>query len=201
MGVFNEATRRVDRNGNIKYYVCKEFLMNNEKSIVITAYGNNEKIDKIAVSLFDRSGAGYYDNDESNAKNYCAAINDLKLEGKSWVFAKIVSENIQYPLEAFLPLKFDILLTLDNLSIQRVLREVDSQEIAKALKGDNELIAERIFTNMSKRAAQMLKEDMEYMGPIRTRDINNAQEKIVDIICRLRQSGETVITYKGEITE
>jgi flagellar motor switch protein FliG len=180
-----------------------EFCMGNGKTAVITVYGHNKVIDKIAVSQFDKSEGGYYSySNDSNAKTYCDTINTLKLEGESWVFAKIVSENTQYTLDAFLPLKFDTILNLDDKSVQKILREVDYQEIAKALKGENEAIQEKIFNNMSRRAAQMLKEDMKFMGPIRIIDIKEAQEKILNIIRHLEQTGEIVIAYsKGETTE
>jgi flagellar motor switch protein FliG len=174
--------------------------MNGEKSTVITVYGHNRTIDKIAVSLFDKSEAGYHGYDK-NAKTYCDTINSLDLKGESWVFAKVISENTQYSPEAFLPLKFDILLTFDDRAIQKILREVDSQDIAKALKDKNEAVQDKIFKNMSKRAAQMLKEDMEYMGPVRITDVKEAQNKVLDIIRRLEQSGEIVILYKGDIIE
>jgi hypothetical protein len=177
--------------------------MSNEKSTVITVYGHNKVIDKIAVSLFDKSKDSYYvHSDDSNAKTYCDTINGLKLEGDSWIFAKIVSENTQYTLDAFLPLKFDIILSLDDKAIQKILREVDEQEIAKALKGSNEMVQEKIFNNMSKRAAQMLKEDIDYIGPVRIIDVKKAQEKIINIIHCLEQAGEIVIPFfKGETPE
>jgi hypothetical protein len=177
--------------------------MSNEKSTVITVYGHNKVIDKIAVSLFDKSKGDYYSpSDESNAKTYCGTINGLKLEGESWVFAKIVSENTQYALDAFLPVKFDIILNLDDRAIQKILREVDSQELAKALKERNEMVQEKIFKNMSKRAVQMLKEDMDLMGPVRITDVKETQEKIVSIICHLEQTGEIIVPFiKGETIE
>jgi flagellar motor switch protein FliG len=174
--------------------------MNGGKSTVITVYGHNRTIDKIAVSLFDKSETGYYGYDK-NAKIYCDTINSLDLKGESWVFAKVVSENTQYSLETFLPLKFDILSTFDDRTIQKILREVDSLDITRALKDQNEAVQNKIFNNMSKRAAQMLKEDMEYMGPVRIIDVKESQNKILDIIRRLEQSGEIVILYKGDIIE
>jgi flagellar motor switch protein FliG len=171
-----------------------EFYMGNGKSTVITVYGHNKTIDKIAVSLFDKSESGHYGYDtDSNAETYCNTINGLKLEGESWILAKLVSENTQYELDAFLPAKFALIAELDDRAIQKILRETDSQDIAKALKGENEAVQEKIFNNMSKRAAEMLKEDMEYMGPVRITDVKDAQEKILGIIQHLEQTGEIVI--------
>jgi hypothetical protein len=169
------------------------------KSIVITVCGHNETIDKIAVSLFDNH---YPHGGESNAEAYCNTINGLELKEDTWIFAKTVSENTQYSLGAFFPLRFDIIETLDDRAIQKVLREIDSQDLAKALKGENDAVREKIFNNMSKRAAQMLKEDMEFMGRIRIKDVKESQEKILSIIRHFKQTGEIVITYsKGEVVE
>ena len=173
------------------------------KTVVVTTYGHEKTIDKIAVSMFDKSESGYYGStNDSNAQTYCDTINSLELKGDLWIFAKIISENTQFSLDEFLPMTFDLLLRLDDKAIQKVMREVDSQELAKALKGESEAVQERIFSNMSKNAAQMLKEDMKYMGPIRIRDVKKAQEKIQYIIRHLEQMGEIVISYsRGDTTE
>jgi flagellar motor switch protein FliG len=87
---------------------------------------------------------------------------------------------------------------LDDRAIQKVLREVDSQELAKALKSVDTEVQDKIFRNMSKRAAGMLKEDMEYMGPVRLKDVEEAQQKIVSIIRHLEDTGEIVVARAGE---
>lgn len=93
---------------------------------------------------------------------------------------------------------FEDIVLIDDRYIQRILREVDMQDLAKALKGVEPEVQEKIFKNMSKRAAQMLKEDMEYMGPIRLKDVEEAQQKIVGIIRKLEEKGEVVIARPGE---
>ena len=92
---------------------------------------------------------------------------------------------------------FEDVVLLDDRSIQKVLREVDGQEIAKALKGVDSEVQEKIYKNMSKRAATMLKEDMEFMGPVRIKDVEEAQQKIVSIIRHLEETGEIIIS-RGE---
>jgi len=82
--------------------------------------------------------------------------------------------------------------------VQLVLRQVDTKDLALALKGASQEVQEKIFRNMSQRAAQMLKEDMEYMGPVRARLVNEAQQKIVNVIRRLEEAGEIVIARGGE---
>lgn len=92
---------------------------------------------------------------------------------------------------------FEDILSLDDKSIQRVLREVENSDLAVALKGSQEQVQEAIFNNMSKRLAQMIKEDMEFMGPIRMKDVEEAQQKIVNIIRKLEDTGEIIISRGG----
>jgi flagellar motor switch protein FliG len=93
---------------------------------------------------------------------------------------------------------FEDIVLLDDRAIQKVLREVDSSELAKALKAVDTEVQDKIFRNMSKRAASLLKEDMEFMGPIRIRDVEEAQQKIVNIIRKLEDAGEIVVARAGE---
>ncbi len=92
---------------------------------------------------------------------------------------------------------FEDILILDNRSIQTVLREVDNNELAIALKNANEDVQQVIFDNLSSRLATMIKEDMEFMGPVRLKDVEEAQQKIVNIIRKLEDSGEIVISRGG----
>ncbi len=93
---------------------------------------------------------------------------------------------------------FEDIILLDDRSIQKVLREVDSKDLAMALKTASEEVASRIYKNMSKRAAEMLREDIEYMGPVRLRDIEETQQRIVATIRRLEDMGEIIIARGGE---
>jgi len=93
---------------------------------------------------------------------------------------------------------FEDIVILDDRSIQRVLREIDSKDLALALKGAGEEVKQKIFKNMSARASQMLKEDMEFMGPVRVRDVEQAQQRIVSVIRRLDETGEIVVSRGGE---
>ena len=89
---------------------------------------------------------------------------------------------------------FEDILSLDDRSIQRVLREVDNNELAVALKGSNEEVQNLIFSNLSKRLATMIREDMDFMGPVRMKDVEEAQQKIVNIIRKLEDSAEIIIS-------
>ncbi len=92
---------------------------------------------------------------------------------------------------------FEDILLLDDRAIQRVLRDVENSDLAIALKGANEQVQNAIFNNLSKRLAAMIKEDMEFMGPVRMKDVEEAQQKIVNIIRKLEDSAEIVISRGG----
>jgi len=92
---------------------------------------------------------------------------------------------------------FEDILTLDNRSIQRFLRDVDNNQLALALKGATEEVQKVIYANMSKRLAEMIREDIEFMGPVRLKDVEEAQQKIVNIIRKLEDAGEIVISRGG----
>lgn len=92
---------------------------------------------------------------------------------------------------------FENIVQLDDRAIQQVLREVDTKELALALKGASEEVAQKIRRNMSKRAADMLKEDIEFMGPVRLRDVEEAQQRIVNIIRKLEEAGEIIVARGG----
>ena len=92
---------------------------------------------------------------------------------------------------------FEDIILLDDRAIQMVLKEVDTKELAVALKGVNENTAIRIFKNMSERAAAMMKEEMEFMGPVRLKSVEESQQRIVSIIRKLEDAGEITVARGG----
>lgn len=96
---------------------------------------------------------------------------------------------------------FEDINLVNDKGIQAVLKEIDNSELAMALKGASERLKEKIFSNMSERAGQMVKEDMEYMGPVRLADVEAAQQRIVDVVRRLEESGEVMISGRGGDSE
>lgn len=92
---------------------------------------------------------------------------------------------------------FEDIVQLDDRAIQQILREVDGKDLALALKGASEEVSAKIQRNMSKRAADMLKEDMEFMGPVRLRDVEDSQQRIVNIIRKLEEAGEIIVARGG----
>jgi len=88
---------------------------------------------------------------------------------------------------------FEDLIGLDDRSIQRVLKEVDNRDLAMALKATSEELKKKILANMSKRASEMIQEELDYMGPVRLREVEEVQQKIIDVIRRLEDEGELVL--------
>ena len=94
---------------------------------------------------------------------------------------------------------FEDIVMLDDRSLQMVLREIDQKDLALALKASSGEVGEKIYKNMSKRASEMLREEIEYMGPVRIRDVEESQQKIVNVIRRLEESGEIIVSRgKGD---
>lgn len=92
---------------------------------------------------------------------------------------------------------FEDIKLVDDKGIQMILKEVDNDELALGLKTASEDLKNKIFKNMSERAATLIKEDMQFMGPVRVSDVEASQQKIVDIVRRLEDSGEIIIAGRG----
>jgi flagellar motor switch protein FliG len=92
---------------------------------------------------------------------------------------------------------FEDIIHVDDKGIQAVLKEVDNDELTLALKTASDKLKDKIFSNMSSRASDLIKEDMEYMGPVRLSDVEAAQQRIVDIVRRLEDAGEIIISGRG----
>lgn len=92
---------------------------------------------------------------------------------------------------------FEDVLKVDDKGIQAILKEIDNDELGLALKTASTELQNKIFKNMSERAASLIKEDMQYMGPVRVSDVESAQQRIVDIVRRLEDSGEIIISGRG----
>lgn len=92
---------------------------------------------------------------------------------------------------------FENIVTLDSRSIQRFIRDIDNNDLSVALKNSSEEVKNVIFANMSKRMAEMIREDMDFMGPVRLRDVEEAQQKIVNTIRKLEEAGEIIISRGG----
>ncbi len=92
---------------------------------------------------------------------------------------------------------FEDILLVNDKGIQQVLKEIENDTLGLALKTASEELRDKIFRNMSERASTLIKEDMEYMGPVRISDVESAQQKIVDVVRRLEDTGEVIISGRG----
>ena len=93
---------------------------------------------------------------------------------------------------------FDDLVYVEDTGIQKSLREIDTKDLALALKSANEEVREKVLKNMSERAREMIKEEIEFMGPVRMRQVEEAQQKIVSVVRRLEDSGDLIIQGRGQ---
>jgi hypothetical protein len=170
--------------------------MSDKKEMVVTAYGHDNVIDKIAVSSFDGStGKDWQYKYESDAQTYCKTVNGLKLMEGSWVYARIVPENTPVALDLFLPSRFSVLIqkTTDKV-LQKVFMKIDKEELATALKGCSEEVLEKVSRNMSTGAYQMLKDHMESLGPeVIRKDVTVSQDKIISALLHFEDAGENTI--------
>ena len=139
---------------------------------------------------------------------------DLSVSGGSKTIAEILNlidtsaeKNIMQSLEADDPelagevknmmFVFDDIVLLDDRSIQRLLKEVETKDLSLALKAGSEEVKAKIFNNVSARVADLVKEEMEFMGPTRLSDVEAAQSRIVEAIRRLEEEGQIIISGRG----
>jgi len=96
---------------------------------------------------------------------------------------------------------FEDLVHVEDSGIQKALREIETKDLALALKSANDDVQEKIFRNMSERAREMIKEEIDFMGPVRLRNVEEAQQRFVSVIRRLEEAGEIVIHGRGGADE
>ena len=133
------------------------------------------------------------------AKAVAEILNRVDRTAEKQIFEGLEPANPQLAEEIRrLMFTFDDIARLDDRSMQRLLKEVDQKELARALKAAAENVAQKIFANLSERAQTMLRQEIEYLGPVRLRDVEDAQGKIVRIVRALEEAGEIVVLGKQE---
>ena len=133
------------------------------------------------------------------AKAVAEILNRVDRTAEKQIFEGLEPANPQLAEEIRrLMFTFDDIARLDDRSMQRLLKEVDQKELARALKAAAEAVAQKIFANLSERAQTMLRQEIEYLGPVRLRDVEDAQGKIVRIVRALEEAGEIVVLGKQE---
>jgi flagellar motor switch protein FliG len=131
-------------------------------------------------------------------KSVAEMLNNVDRGAEKNILGNLERENPELATEIKnLMFVFEDVMLLDDRSMQRVLKEIDTKELSMALKGASDGLQEKFFRNMSSRASEMIREEMEYMGPIRLKDVEEVQQRIVDVIRRLEEDGEIIISGRG----
>jgi flagellar motor switch protein FliG len=174
---------------------------------VMLRYANMERVAPETVASVEAVLESRIDFSQSASKlgGVKSAAEILNMIGQSAERSILSKINEQAPELATaiknLMFVFEDVVNLDDRSIQRVLKEVDNKELALALKHVSPDVKKRVTSNLSQRAAQMINEEMEYMGPVRLKDVEDAQQRIVDIIRNLEEAGQIVIVGGSKAEE
>jgi flagellar motor switch protein FliG len=161
----------------------------NDKTIVLTMYGTRKAVSDFSITFFDNI---------TSAQDYCSNINGLKPKDDNWIHASIIRENQKIKFEKPGHTDFDMLSTFDNRVIQKIIYKVERHVLAKALKISKPETFCAVLRNISKRAAIILNENMEYMGPVRLFDVIEAQRQIVELIRSMEKTGEIRILNSNQ---
>ena len=160
------------------------------KNIILITRENEKEVTGVTISLCN--------SDSEDVLTFCSYINNLSLKDCNKLVAREILMNREYPLAKYKPITFDNILSIDSRTIQKVMRELDSSILATALVDASEEVKNLFFRNMSNRSAYMLKEDMEYIGPVSKSDLEGARQVIMDIVNRLslRASNASITMYE-----
>jgi flagellar motor switch protein FliG len=132
------------------------------------------------------------------AKAMAAILNKVGVVQAKFLMTSIEQRDPQVAAEVKrLMFMFEDILYIDDRSVQRILREVDKKDLTLALKIADDKLKQKIYSNMSERATEMIKEELQFMGPVRLRDVEAAQTRIVDVIRQLEENEEIVIGGRG----
>lgn len=152
--------------------------------------------------LLERKLSSLLQQDNTTVGGLNALVNILNVVGRGT--EKTILDNLEFDDPGLAEevrkrmFIFDDIIKLDDLSIQRFLREVNTKELALAMRGANDAVRQCIYRNQSKRASDLLRDEIEYMGPVRLKEVEEAQMKVVKIIRNLEESGEIVLTRGGD---
>ena len=170
-------------------------------------YANMERVAPETISAVESVLESRVDFNQSSSKlgGVKAAAEILNLVGTSGERAILSKINERAPELATeiknLMFVFEDIVQLDDRSIQKVLKEVDNKDLALALKHVNPEVKARVLANMSERASETIQEEIEYMGPVRLKEVEVAQQQIVDSIRKLEEQGQIVVvsSSKGDV--
>jgi hypothetical protein len=158
--------------------------------VILTIYGSGDTANYVTVTPFE---------DGRSATNYMKLMESMESSENSWVRTEWAEPWVKYSLVPNKTIYFeDLIPKLTDADIQKILREVDSQGLVKAIKCTSDEVQEKIENNMSKRAWEMLIEEMDFIGPVTRVDQVNEQKSIISVYQRLRDAGEIRDVYVPE---
>jgi flagellar motor switch protein FliG len=160
----------------------------------------DEIVDEIQEVIVDQIADIGKESDEKLGGVQAAAeiMNQLDQKTETSILERIETEREELAEEIRQSMfVFEDLIHLDDRSIRTLLKEISNDELILSLKTASEALADKIFSNVSQRASQMMKEDMEVMGPVRLRDVEQAQQNILKTARRLEEEGKIVLGNKG----
>ena len=132
------------------------------------------------------------------AKAIADILNLVETSAEKHILQTLETENTELAAEIKnMMFVFDDLVLLDDRSVQRLLKEVETKDLSVALKAASNEVKNKIYSNVSERVSMMIKEEMEFMGPMRLSDVESAQQGIVETIRRLEEEGQIVISGRG----
>lgn len=137
---------------------------------------------------------------EIGGVNYVADVmNNMDRGNEKYIFDELNKKDAKLADEIRMRMfVFEDIVTMDSMSIQRSLREVDSKDLVFAIKGSNKEVSDMLFANMSTKMAETIKSELEYTHNVRLRDVEEAQQRIVSVIRRLEEEGEVIIAKSGK---
>lgn len=156
-----------------------------------------KEIEQTLEEHFERTAGGEMSS-SGGAKAIAEILNLIDATAEKNILQSLEAENADLASEIKnMMFVFDDLVLLDDRSIQRLLKEVETKDIAISLKATTDEVKNKIFSNVSERVAVMIKEEMEFMGPTRLSDVEAAQSRIVETVRRLEEEGQVIISGRG----
>ncbi len=157
-----------------------------------------KEIESVLDSYFEASGSVKTVSTSGGTKAVADILNLIETSSEKIILESIESDDPELASEIKnLMFVFEDVILLDDRSIQKVLKEVETKDLSIALKAASEDVKKKIFSNVSERVAVMIQEEMEYMGPVRLSDVESAQQRIVEVIRRLQEEGQVIISGRG----
>lgn len=171
------------------------------KRIALLEQVSPEVVDEVE-KILERKLSNIYQSDYKKAGGITALVDILNRVDRTterYILNELESQDSDLVEEIRQRLiVFEDIISLDDVSIQRILKDVDYKDLALALKAANDAVAKRIYNNLSQRIKEMIKAEIEFMGPVRVKEVEEAQQKIVKILRNLEEAGEIVMGRGGE---